>query len=611
MIVAALAVAGYLRFRQPDGSAGRISLGSATPFTFDSGLTTEPSLSADGRLIAYASNRGDQSNLDIFVQQTTGGAAVRLTGDSGDDHQPDMAPDGSLVAFRSERSPAGVYVASALGGQARLIAPDGRAPRFSPDGRFIAFETGSWVAPISVGLSRSVFVVPAAGGPAIRLAANLDNAGGPVWSPDGKSLLVLARKGRIGGEAEFDWWHVPTDPSAAPVATGVFAHLARSGFRLGLDEVRIPYPRVWTIDGVFFSGSVGSADSLNLWHMRVDHDGRPLDAPVRLTLGTTLDVTATVSRDGLVAWAARSSVLSHFGFPLDAATGRSMGEPVKLHNDSSPTGRSAISRDGRLLIFARFEIATGILWSKDLVSGAERQLAMLPRTPVNPAISHDGRRVGYTVTKVQTGGGAGFGDGYVVETAGGVPQQACENCEVAAWTRDGHLVVSTTEATRLERVDLKAARRLPLVEAPSAVDRPLFGPDGTWMTFNIGRQIVRAPVFPDRASREAEWTTILNIQPSERTAGISPDGGLLYVLLESDGFRCLYAVRVDRTTGQRLGDPFPVVHVHGASRYWGSTGYGSAVGAGIFVANLLGVQGKHLDVQDRGRRALHEIVCAP
>ena len=81
------------------------------------------------------------------MQQTAGGTAIRLTSDSADDHQPNVSPDGSLVVFRSERSPRGVYVASALGGEARLLAPDGMRPVFSPDGLSIAFWTGSWLAP--------------------------------------------------------------------------------------------------------------------------------------------------------------------------------------------------------------------------------------------------------------------------------------------------------------------------------------------------------------------------------------------------------------------------------------------------------------------------------
>jgi dipeptidyl aminopeptidase/acylaminoacyl peptidase len=240
-----------------------------------------------------------------------------------------------------------------------------------------------------------------------------------------------------------------------------------------------------------------------------------------------------------VVWSARTSVRSHFGFPIDAALGRPTGEPRKLHDDTAPTGRSALSIDGRLLVFARYDVASGVLWLRDLATGQERQLVATPRTPLNPAISRDAKWVGYTVTKVQTGGDAGLGDGYVLETSGGVPRKICEDCEVSAWTPDGQLIFNTSDRRKLVRLDVRTGERYDLIDAPEAVDRPMFGPDGRWVIFNVPGQIVRAPVYPDRAAPQAEWTTVLMVgEPGERTAGISPDGGLLYVLLESDGFRC-------------------------------------------------------------------------
>jgi Tol biopolymer transport system component len=152
-------------------------------------------------LIAYASDRSGDGNLDIWVQQTTGGGAIRLTNDPANDHEPNISPDGSLVAFRSDRSPHGIYVVPALGGDARLIAPEGMMPRFSPDGRSIAFwTTGNWLAPRAVVVARRTFVIPTDGGEPMRVAAGLASVGDPVWSPDGRALLVFGREAATGPE---------------------------------------------------------------------------------------------------------------------------------------------------------------------------------------------------------------------------------------------------------------------------------------------------------------------------------------------------------------------------------------------------------------------------
>ena len=101
-----------------------------------------PDLSPDGKLLAYASDRAGEGNLDIWVQQVSGGQALQLTRDPADESEPVFSPDGGKIAFRSERDGGGIYVMSALGGEARLIARQGRRPRYSPDGSHIAYTVG-------------------------------------------------------------------------------------------------------------------------------------------------------------------------------------------------------------------------------------------------------------------------------------------------------------------------------------------------------------------------------------------------------------------------------------------------------------------------------------
>jgi eukaryotic-like serine/threonine-protein kinase len=71
LIVAAGAVWWFTRSR-PTPPAKTPNL---VRLTSDSGLTTDPALSLDGKLLAYASDRGGEGNLDIYVQQL-GGAGV-------------------------------------------------------------------------------------------------------------------------------------------------------------------------------------------------------------------------------------------------------------------------------------------------------------------------------------------------------------------------------------------------------------------------------------------------------------------------------------------------------------------------------------------------------
>src|SRR5436190_2180065 len=103
--VTAAAAAGLVwRLRPPAPAVGPV----LTRLTVDSGLTTDPVLSPDGRFIAFASDRAGDGNLDIWIRQVAGGEPVRLTTNPADDIEPSFSPDGSTVAFRSEREGGGI-----------------------------------------------------------------------------------------------------------------------------------------------------------------------------------------------------------------------------------------------------------------------------------------------------------------------------------------------------------------------------------------------------------------------------------------------------------------------------------------------------------------------
>ncbi|MFN0243348.1 MAG: MopE-related protein [Planctomycetota bacterium] len=131
--------------------------------------SSEPSISSDGRVIAFASAADDlvdgdtNGASDVFVHDRSTGRTTRVSvgieGEEarGDSRAPSISTDGRYVAFES-RAPnldgygiGGIFVHDRTLGDTTLVSVDssGRAspiacfrPSISGDGRFVAFECG-------------------------------------------------------------------------------------------------------------------------------------------------------------------------------------------------------------------------------------------------------------------------------------------------------------------------------------------------------------------------------------------------------------------------------------------------------------------------------------
>ncbi len=268
-----------------------------TRLTFDSGLTTDPAASPDGKLLAYASDRSGSGRLHIWVQQfMPNGQTMQLTRGDADDHQPAFSPDGSKLAFRSERDGGGIYVIPAIGGEATLIAKGGRDPRFSPDGRWIAYWQAAMMAAPFVASAGAVYVIPSVGGPPQPVISDLTDAGVPEWSEDSKRLIMFGRKDGLPPPAGgWNWWVVPIDGGPA-TSTGAFARLREKGFN-GIDTWEMPRVANWHSNELLFSARRG--DSSNVWKVQIDGStSRVTGDPQRLTSGTGLDAYPSMTADG-------------------------------------------------------------------------------------------------------------------------------------------------------------------------------------------------------------------------------------------------------------------------------------------------------------------------
>jgi len=184
--------------------------------------------------------------------------------------------------------------------------------------------------------------------------------------------------------------------------------------------------------------------------------------------------------------------------------------------------------------------------------------------------------------------------GWVMAAAGGVPQRLCEGCEIRAWLPDARrLLVASPfpNAVMARALDLAGGSAEPVLPPDVVSGRTDVSSDGRWLTFTTPgtpgrRRIWIAPLRPGRPPASDEWhpVDVSGPQPEgegaiggERPVGWSPDGRLLYLLLEPDGFRCLHAVPVDPARGVQIGPPFVVHHFHDPQRWLSSTPFGSGI----------------------------------
>ena len=581
-----------------------------THVTADAAFSTEPALSRDGTLVVYASGRDGMGQLDLWLQRTSGGQPVRLTNDTADDRQPDFSPDGSLIAFRSDRADGGVYVMPALGGNARLIAEGGRRPRFSPDGTRIAFWTGPWLAGAGArSPGYSVFIAPANGGQPMRVADGFWSARDPVWAPDGQSVLFFGRKTADDSPSgRFDWWWAPLD-GREPVPAGAYPIMAGRGLSDAIDSDSVgarqePVPATWTKAGVLFAAALG--DGVSLWRLSVSPStGQAAEASLeRLTSGAEITQLPSADDNGRIAFQSSSEGHVSLTLPLNASAGRVTGPIVRQTFWAGQAGgRNSLDHAGRLLAYVKAGETESEIWVKDIQTGQERHLVTAPAIALNPVISHDGARVAYSVPGSTTRGirtsDTSQAAGYVVPTSGGTAREICQ-CVLQGWFSDNRRILAADgpdvgTSRRVRVIDVVEGTEADLVRHPRFnIGRADISPDGRWLALNSQRQTWIVPVRPGNLPEEDEWILIRKAttqDSAERQCGWSPDGRLLYLLLERDGFRDLYAQRIDHARGTPVGEPFLVQHLHDPTRRWGSTPFGNAIVSNAFVFSQVEMTG--------------------
>jgi Tol biopolymer transport system component/DNA-binding winged helix-turn-helix (wHTH) protein len=565
VLVAAGVMFAVLRESKPSTARG------LTRITFDSGLTTDLAVSPDGKLVAYASDRDGSGRLHIWVQQLMpGGQAIQLTRGDDEEHQPDFSPDGSKLVFRSERDGGGIYVIPAIGGNASLIAKEGRDPRFSPDGQWIAYWVGALMSPPFTANAGTVYRVPSNGGAAEPVRCNLREAGTPVWSPDGMHLLVFGYKIEPGPSLGSDWWVVPVRGGTAE-PTGAFASLEKGGF-----SVRWPdNPRVasWSGDQLLFSARVG--DSVNLWKIDMGgSDWRVTGVPERLTSGTEMDAYPSLTADGRLVFASLTNSLHVWTLPMETDRETVTGPVRRITETIGPHQFGSLSADGKLLTYSSIRYGHAQIQIKDLQSGREWPLTNSAATERRPLLSPDGSLVEFF-------GGEPPGRGFVAPVRGGAPSEFCSDCASGYDVSSDNTVVLYRRQHTIRAFNLRSRQDTPLLESVNyGFAQSKFSPDSHWVTFEAahsGRSWLFIAALRNlmTAAPESEWIPVAAGGDWADKPRWAPDGNSIYFISNRDGYLCLWAQRLAADTKKSMGAPVSIAHFHGSRLSMRNVGLGA------------------------------------
>jgi Tol biopolymer transport system component/predicted Ser/Thr protein kinase len=450
-LVGALVVGAVLRL------SGEDPLPNASPrqVTMAPGWESDPALSPDGGLIAYASD--ESGNTDIWIVDVRGGTAIRLTDDPASDTHPAWYPDGSALAFTSDRGGgSAIWKVLRFGGAPSLLVPDAVDAALSPDGSQIAFARSStagtfriWIAPLADPSQARVLT-----GDGDGFWDHRD----PAFSPDGRTLCY---------HAERDLWLVPVQGQGAR--------------RLTTDDERDIEP-VWSPDGryVYFSSLRGGAYAL--WRVPAGGGG---GRARRATAGTGGERHPSLSHDGRRLAFATFSANPDLTL-LDLTT----GTEARLRGLS--TGSPEWTPDGRSLVFSSVRIGGRYdLWAQSIVGmdavGPPRRLTDHPGSVSSPAVSPDGRWVAYYRVL------SGQRDIWIVPMAGGNPIQFTDDKAAdfhPAWSPDGTQLAFGSDRGGSPRIWVApvadgrpAGPARPVTTGATSDQAPAWSPDGSWIAY--------------------------------------------------------------------------------------------------------------------------------
>jgi Tol biopolymer transport system component/DNA-binding winged helix-turn-helix (wHTH) protein len=517
-----------------------------------------PSLSPDGKQLAFSWNGGIGPYFSIYLKLIGTEEPLRLSKQESVDYNPVWSPDGRYIAFcRIQKGETGIYIVPALGGAERKVrdthweerefyevfwyfgrlswSPDGKLlafsdrtsvseptsifllsldtlairrltsprlpgdynPSFSPDAQTLAFNRGSQ------GVT-SIYTLAVSGGEEHRLVTGPQYGWGLAWTPDGRNI-VFAKAGWL---AKSGWlWKISRhggDPERL--------QFGQEGTEPSIRGNRLAYARQVT--------------NLNIWRRKLY--SLRASAPERFLSSPTIESGPQFSPDGRKIFfeSTRSGADEVW---MCRSDGRDL---IQLTQLNSVTGTPRWSPDGQQIAFDSRAPGNAEIYVMDARGGLLRKLTNEASTDVVPSWSRDGRWIYFASDR------NGEWQVWKMPSAGGPAVQVTRHGGYGGFeSLDGRFLYYTKGAT------VPGIWRIPTTggEETEVIDSLAAGYWGYWVVVENGIYYLDTTakpgiVFFDFTTHRATRVFDLESRPAREAPGIavSPDGGtILYTQLDA------------------------------------------------------------------------------
>ena len=513
-----LTLGAYLAGRWTVSTAQPSVVHRVVPLTDFAGLEEYPSISPDGRSVAFTASVAGQRQ--IFVRLLSRGSPVRITKDAVDHQSPRWSPDGNSLVYFSPAVPGDVQGAiwsiPALGGSPRRVITSIGDADVSTSGRLACFRLID---------GRIQLVTASLDGTDVRQVARSapDYHRHPRWSPDGQWIAF-----QQGDGVRFDIF--VTSP-----ATGETRQLTH--------DRNIISGLAWQPDssGIIYGSSRGSTipylPSLSLWNVRLDDP-----VPHQITAADAWYEQPDVHASGLISVARWRIHFDISSFPFGVDPGDNVRRATALTHQTGHVLTPTAAPDGAQFAFLSDSGGHGNLWLQSTQTGDVRQITFEDDPSVTigvPVWSPDGRSIAFVSSKGHTGFDFGV---WLVKPDGTDARNIAKQGLGQAWASNGQwLYYAETSAGILYKVSPLGG---PAITVRSEPTRNVIGVHETTLYYVVEHPLldgrpeleIRTATPEDGASRALARIPAARV-PSWQIVNpsLSPDGEWLAMPL-TDGY---------------------------------------------------------------------------